>query len=198
MVICGKYNAFKVDFLSFLQGRHFLRLPVYLFAHHPPSKECCNDMSNNGLGTRSGETKTVSYVLFSKKMSSLANKLLPFRVDPRAGGGEGGWGWGGGGGGGVTWVYLWYECASQYFKTYPTTPFIYLAFEKTDPFIYLIIRNVDLFIYCPLIFCTHLLLVVRQISQWIHWIPREQAASKNLWATNICIYQDVGKMGLYT
>ena len=44
------------------------------------------------------------------------------------------------------------------------TPFIYLAFEKTDPFIYFIIQNIDLFIYCPLIFCTHLLLVVRQIS----------------------------------
>ena len=44
------------------------------------------------------------------------------------------------------------------------TPFIYLAFEKTDPFIYLIIQNVNLFIYCPLIFCTHFLLVVRQIS----------------------------------
>ena len=44
------------------------------------------------------------------------------------------------------------------------TPFIYLAFEKMDPFIYLIIQNIDLFIYCPSIFCTHLLLVVRQIS----------------------------------
>ena len=52
------------------------------------------------------------------------------------------------------------------------TPFIYLAFEKTDPFIYLIIQNVDLFIYCPLIFCTHFLLVVREISQSIHVIPR--------------------------
>ena len=46
----------------------------------------------------------------------------------------------------------------------------------------MIIRNADLFIYCPLIFCTHLLLVVRQISQSIQWISREQAASKNLWA----------------
>ena len=40
-----------------------------------------------------------------------------------------------------------------------------LPLKKTDPFIYLIIRNVDIFIYCPLIFCTHLLLLVRQISQ---------------------------------
>ena len=47
---------------------------------------------------------------------------------------------------------------------------------------YLIIQNVDLFIYCPLIFCTRLLLVVRQISQLVLWIPREQAASKNLCA----------------
>ena len=50
------------------------------------------------------------------------------------------------------------------------TPFIYLAFEKMGPFIYMYldIQNVDLFIFCPLIFCTHLLLVVRQISQSIH------------------------------
>ena len=34
---------------------------------------------------------------------------------------------------------------------------------KNVPFIYLIVRNVDPFIYCPLIFYTHLLLVVRQI-----------------------------------
>ena len=58
------------------------------------------------------------------------------------------------------------------------TPFIYLAFEKTDPFIYLIIQNVDLFIYCPLIFCTHFLLVITQISQSVHIIPRGYAASK--------------------
>ena len=45
------------------------------------------------------------------------------------------------------------------------TPFIYVAFEKTDPFIYLIIPNVDLFIYCPLIFCTHCLLVVAHILE---------------------------------
>ena len=36
--------------------------------------------------------------------------------------------------------------------------------KKTDPFIYSIIQNVDLFIYCPLIFCIHCLLIVRQIS----------------------------------
>ena len=52
------------------------------------------------------------------------------------------------------------------------TPFIYLAFAKTDPFIYLIIQNLDLFIYCPLIFCTHFLLVVTQVSQSVHVIPR--------------------------
>ena len=52
------------------------------------------------------------------------------------------------------------------------TPFIYLAFEKMDPFIYLIIQNVDLFIYRPLNFCTHFLLVITQISQSIHVIPR--------------------------
>ena len=52
------------------------------------------------------------------------------------------------------------------------TPFIYLAFEKTDPFIYLIIQNADLFIYCPLSFCSHFLLVITQIAQSIHIIPR--------------------------
>ena len=86
-------------------------------------------------------------------------------------------------------------CASRYLKP---TSFIYLAFEETDPFIYLLIQNVDLFIYCPSIFCTHLLLVYRQISKSIHWIPKEQAASKNLWAKNMCIYQDVRKMGPFT
>ena len=52
------------------------------------------------------------------------------------------------------------------------TLFIYLAFEKTDPFIYLIIQNIDLFIYCPLIFLYPFLLVVTQISQSVHVIPR--------------------------
>ena len=40
----------------------------------------------------------------------------------------------------------------------------------------------------PLIFCTHVLFVVRQKSQSIHWIPSEQAASKNLCSKNMCIY----------
>ena len=55
------------------------------------------------------------------------------------------------------------------------TPFIYLAFEKMDPFIYLIVQNVDLFIYCPLIFYTHLLLVVdRYRSQFIEYQENQQ------------------------
>ena len=37
------------------------------------------------------------------------------------------------------------------------------------------------YLYTALWFFSHLLLVVRQISQSIHWIPKEQAASKNLW-----------------
>ena len=91
--------------------------------------------------------------------------------------------------GGVTRVIV-VRCASQYFETYP----IHLCgLWKRDPFMYLIVQNVDLFIICPLIFCTHLLLVVRQILQSVHWIPREQAASKNLWAKNIPICRDVGK-----
>ena len=53
-----------------------------------------------------------------------------------------------------------------------------VLWKKTDPFIYYIIWNVDPFIYCHLIFCIHLLLVVRQIIPSIHWIPRGQAASK--------------------
>ena len=94
---------------------------------------------------------------------------------------------GGGWGGRVLGGELWYECASQYF-----------AFEKTDPFIYLIVRNVDLFIFCPLIFYAHLLLVVRQIWQSIHWIPREQTASKHLWAKNIRTCREVRKVGPFT
>ena len=67
-------------------------------------------------------------------------------------------GGGGGGGGGCNFgTGVWASISKP-------TPFIYLASEKTDPFIYLIIQNVDLFIYCPLIFYTHFLLVVRQIS----------------------------------
>ena len=52
------------------------------------------------------------------------------------------------------------------------TPFIYLAYIKKNPFIYLIIQNVDLFIYCSLIFCTHFLLVITQISKTIHIKPK--------------------------
>ena len=63
-----------------------------------------------------------------------------------------------------------------------------------DRFIYLIIRNVDLFIYCPLIFCTYLLLVVRQISQLIHCMPSGQAASKNLWEKR-CAYTMLSEKG---
>ena len=85
-------------------------------------------------------------------------------------------------------------CSSQYFETYPIH--IYLTFEKTDSFMYQIVWNVGPSVYSPLIFCTHLLLVVRQISQSIHWIPREQAASKNLW-TKMCMYWDTSeKWGL--
>ena len=75
------------------------------------------------------------------------------------------------------------------------TPFIYLAFEKTDPFIYLVIRNADLFIYCPLIFL-YPFIAGRQISQSIHWIPREQAASKNLWAKIFAYTRMSEKWGL--
>ena len=80
-------------------------------------------------------------------------------------------------GGGVTGVILVWVCE----PVFQNLPHSYTwPLKITDPFIYFI-RNVDLFIYCPLIFCTHLLLVVRPLSHSIHWIPREQAASKNLW-----------------
>ena len=79
------------------------------------------------------------------------------------------------------------------------TPFIYLAFEKMNPFIYLIVQNVDLFIYCPLIFYTHLLLVVdRYHSQFIEYQENKQP-QKNLFAKkNIRIYRDVIKVGTFT
>ena len=67
------------------------------------------------------------------------------------------------------------------------TPFI-LAFAKMDPFIYLIVQNVDLFIYCPLIFYTHLLLVVdRYRSQFIEYQENKQPL-KIYEQKNICIY----------
>ena len=50
----------------------------------------------------------------------------------------------------------------------------------------------------PFGFFYNLLLVVRQILQPIHWIPREQAASKNLWAKNKRIYRDDRKVGPFT
>ena len=78
-------------------------------------------------------------------------------------------GWGGGGGGrAVTWE-----------PVFRNLPHVYLAFEKTNPFIYFIFQNVDLFIYCLLMYYTHLLLVVGQISQSVHRIPK-QAAPQNL------------------
>ena len=86
-------------------------------------------------------------------------------------------------GGGRTWDELWYGCASHYFETYPIhIPGLWK--NKCWPIHIL-----------PFDFCTHLLLVVRQISQSYHWIPREHAASKNLWAKNMCINWDVSKVG---
>ena len=41
-------------------------------------------------------------------------------------------------------------------------------------------------------FCTHLLLVVRQISHWIHWIPREQAPRK-ISEQKICAYTRISE-----
>ena len=84
---------------------------------------------------------------------------------------RGGGGCGGGGGAGAGGNRGNFGTGVRTSISKPTT-FIYLAFEKTDPFIYLIIQNVDLFIYCPLIFCTHFLLVITQMSQSIHVIPR--------------------------
>ena len=65
-----------------------------------------------------------------------------------------------------------------------STPFIYLAFEKYAPNYIRDRPSCCLFKCCPLILYTHLLLIVRQILQSIHWIPREQAATKNRWAKN--------------
>ena len=53
------------------------------------------------------------------------------------------------------------------------------------------VQNVDLFKYCPLIFYIHLLLVIRQITQSIQWIPREQAASKKL--RKIYVYTEMSE-----
>ena len=79
----------------------------------------------------------------------------------------------GGGGGGVGVGNLGVILVRVCEPVFQNLPHSYTwPLKKTDPFIYLIIQNVDLFIYCPLIFCTHFLLVVRQISQSIHVIPR--------------------------
>ena len=57
--------------------------------------------------------------------------------------------------------------------------------SKSTPFIYLAFYN-------------HLMLIVRQISQSIHWIATEQAAWKNLWSKNIRIHRVVRKIGSFT
>ena len=102
-------------------------------------------------------------------------------------------GGGGGGGGrrGVTWVWLWYGCASQYFRIYPIQlPSLW----KKRTHSYSWSSEMLTYSYTALwFFCTHFLLVVRQIPQSIHWIPREQAVSKNLWA-NICAYTRMSEM----
>ena len=68
-------------------------------------------------------------------------------------------------GGGVVWGNLGVILVRVCEPVFQNLPHSYTwPSKKTDPFIHLIIQNVDLFIYCPLIFCTHFLLVITQIS----------------------------------
>ena len=74
------------------------------------------------------------------------------------------------------------------------TPFIYLAFWplKKRTHSYTWSSKMLTYSYTALWFLNP---VITQISQSIHVIPRRLAASKNLWAKNMCIYEDVRKMG---
>ena len=112
------------------------------------------------------------FVMFFLRTMKLLNfvgrRPTSLRVRSRAGTGGGGrWGW-----------YLGGYCGTDVRASIlKPTPFIYLALKKqTGPFMYLIVQNVDLFIFYPLMFYTHILLVVRQISQSIHWIPKRTSS----------------------
>ena len=102
----------------------------------------------------------------------------------------------GGGGGGNLGVIMVRLC-DPVFQNLPHS-YTWPLKKQTNSYTWSSKLLTSVFIYCPLIFCNHLFLVVRQISKSIHSIPREQAASKNLWAKNMCIYQDVRKMGPFT
>ena len=125
------------------------------------------DFSDNKLRTKYYKRQKILLFLISTYIGLRHAKMYFQRFSGPPGVG---WGWrvvcnlGAEGGGGVIIVVRVCEPVFQ-------NPFIYLAFEKNGPFIYLIIRNADLSIYWLFIFfifCTHLLLAIRQISQSIH------------------------------
>ena len=117
-----------------------------------------------------------------------------------------------GGGRGVTKWYLWYGCASQYFETCSIhIPGLKKKQKKkkqkkktkkkkkkransyTWSFEVMTCSYTVLWFSIP-IYCWSL----DKTLQSIHWIPRKEAALKNLWAKNILIYRDVRKVGPLT
>ena len=76
------------------------------------------------------------------------------------------------------------------------TPIHIPSLWKNGPIHILDHPKFDLFIHFPLIFCTYLLLIVRQILQSIHWIPREQAASK-ISEQRMCVIPGCQKSGAF-
>ena len=133
-------------------------------------------------------------VMIAMDGSSFADYAFECKYKFSSGMGEGGGG--GGGGAGSNGGNFGTGVRASISKP---TPFIYLAFEKTDPFIYLIIRNVDLFVGCPLIFL-YPFIASSSTDTAVNsfYTKRTRAASKNLWAQNLCIYQDVRKVGPFT
>ena len=139
-------------------GHHVATVPLYLRETYVltfPQSRGDNLVAGGGGGGRgvAGGGLRETYLLTFPNLAGITWE-----------GGVGGGGWGG--------RQLWYGRAN----ISKPVPFIYLAFEKKPGPIHILdhpkcwpihILSFD--------FYTHLLLVVRQISQSIHWIPREQA-----------------------
>ena len=168
---CRNYVKSRFQWLSWMRVRLVIRR---LRVRSPPVRQYHFVEIDHEIST----TVILSLPLIQDGQSSFSGNrmctILVNRLEDLAFGAE--WEWRGRGNLGVIVIRV---CESL-FRNLPDS-YIW-PLKKTDLFIYLIVRNVDIFIYWPSIFFTYLLRIGRQIARSIHWIPREQAASKNLWS----------------